>query len=218
MEHVILEALAFDMGSVTAHSFHYIFTVGSTLPVRELSLYLMELTLLDGRHFLRYRPSVISAAAVCTTRQILRHPPWPAEFVTLHVGTDLTQLRACVTEIHRLLIKIATIPELIARGKYANSNLFDVNALPIPAESPMASPSGPSSFFPVASPATPEGHTRACAGPKIVISPLSSPVPTKVVAPPSPRGKGTGAKPEVAAAAADKRLAWPQAYRPTRPV
>lgn len=216
MEHVILETLAFDMGSITQLSFHAIFTVGSTSSVRVLSLYLMELTLLDGGHFLSYRPSVISAAAVCTARHIMQHRPWPAELAALHAGVDLVQLQACVADVHRLLIEIATIPHLIVRGKYATSTLFDVNALPIPAEPPMvmdttsaraiaasarvSSKAGPSSLFPAStSPATVKGRPTACAGRKIMSSPPASPVPTKALTPPSPRGKGNGAKkPETA--------------------
>ena len=88
-----------------------------------LSLYLMELTLLDGGHFLSYRPSVISAAAVCTARHIMQHRPWPAELAALHAGVDLVQLQVHSNDFDIIL----TISHTVRSCRYDRN--FDSEAL-----------------------------------------------------------------------------------------
>jgi cyclin A len=81
MENLVLKVLQFDMGAVTAYSFaeRFLKAADADDRTRHLTQYLMELTLQDGERYLKYRPSVVAAAAVCVTLDTLQMPCWVSE-------------------------------------------------------------------------------------------------------------------------------------------
>ena len=86
MENLVLKVLQFDMGAVTAHSFaeRFLNAASANEKTRFLSQYLMELTLQDGERYLKYRPSVVAASAVCVALHTLGLPHWVSLLALCH--------------------------------------------------------------------------------------------------------------------------------------
>jgi hypothetical protein len=72
MEKAMLTTLGFDLMTPTAHDFAvgYCSVLKARDPIKSLAMYLVDLTLLDGRTYLDYLPSQIATAAIVLGRFI----------------------------------------------------------------------------------------------------------------------------------------------------
>ena len=127
MERQVLHKLEFRLTSTTAWPFltRFVKCVGSPDRERYMARYLSELALLDYG-MLRYRPSMIAAAAMNLARQTIYHTerndsvdPWP-EALQRQSGYTAADLADCVTELHGLHEKAGTSALQAVREKYSH--------------------------------------------------------------------------------------------------
>jgi len=130
MENLVLKVLQFDMGAVTAYSFAERFLKAAEADdrTRHLTQYLMELTLQDGERYLKYRPSVVAAAAVCVTLDTLQLPCWT---VTLQHYTELqpSDIVGCVRDVFLTFCSADKVQQQAVREKYGEDKFMHVSRL-----------------------------------------------------------------------------------------
>merc|ERR1712227_535100 len=88
MEHLVLKVLGFDLSAPTANVFlaQMCQMSKSDDKIHHLAMYLCELSLLHGDTFLRFAPSVVSAASLALARHACgAADTWPECLVSLHV-------------------------------------------------------------------------------------------------------------------------------------
>lgn len=130
MENLVLKVLQFDMGAVTAYSFAERFLKAAEADdrTRHLTQYLMELTLQDGERYLKYRPSVVAASAVCVTLDTLQLPCWTT---TLQHYTELqpTDIHTCVRDVFLTFCSADKVQQQAVREKYGEDKFMHVSRL-----------------------------------------------------------------------------------------
>ncbi|KAH8419550.1 hypothetical protein KR222_005226 [Zaprionus bogoriensis] len=78
MEQVFLKILSFNLCTPTPYVFINTYAVLCDMPekLKSLTLYICELSLLEGDSYMQYLPSLMSAAALALSRHILGMPMW----------------------------------------------------------------------------------------------------------------------------------------------
>ncbi|XP_037898470.1 G2/mitotic-specific cyclin-A-like, partial [Glossina fuscipes] len=130
MEQIILKILAFDLCTPTAYVFTSTYSVLIDIPdkVKYLTLYICELSLLEADPYLRFYPSMISAAALALARFVCDINIWSTELeeITTYRLEDLKEVLLCLCKSHNAAITLAqqAIPE-----KYKSEKLLAVSAI-----------------------------------------------------------------------------------------
>lgn len=139
MEHLILEVLAFDLTTPTAHAFlerliaiFYSKTFTSE-PKRtaDLSRFLCELTLLDGDQFLCYLPSQVSCAAFALAKYTMGQEPWSDLLIEIS-GYEESSFGECYHSIHALYAQSTTLKHQAIRDKYKSPKFNCVSLITPP--------------------------------------------------------------------------------------
>ncbi|EDW79356.1 uncharacterized protein Dwil_GK13671 [Drosophila willistoni] len=124
MEQVILKVLSFDLCTPTAYVFVNTYAVLSDMPERlkYLTLFLCELSLMEGDPYLQYLPSLISSAALALARHMLGMDIWSQklEEITTYKLADLktVMLQLCQTHNNSKELNTQAIREKYNREKY----------------------------------------------------------------------------------------------------
>ncbi|EDW83806.1 uncharacterized protein Dwil_GK13804 [Drosophila willistoni] len=125
MEKIMLNVLNFDLCTSTACAFVNTYSVMSQSSERltYLTLFLCELTLIDGKTYLHFLPSLISAAALALARHILGMEIWTSQLkeITSYCLDDLRTLILHLCETHKLAkqtSKLSAIKEKYYTSKY----------------------------------------------------------------------------------------------------
>lgn len=124
MEQVILKVLSFDLCTPTAYVFVNSYAVLSDLPekLKYLTLFLCELSLMEGDLYLQHLPSLISSASLALARHILGMEIWTPklEEITTYKLDDLktVMLQLCQTHKNSKELNTQAIREKYNREKY----------------------------------------------------------------------------------------------------
>ncbi|KAH8315327.1 hypothetical protein KR074_009791 [Drosophila pseudoananassae] len=106
MEQVILKILSFDLCTPSAYVFINTYAVMCEMPERlkYLSLYISELSLMEGETYLQYLPSVMSSASLALARHILGMELWTPQLeeITTYKAEDLKTVVLQLTQTHKL--------------------------------------------------------------------------------------------------------------------
>ncbi|XP_046807737.1 G2/mitotic-specific cyclin-A [Lucilia cuprina] len=119
MEQIILKILAFDLCTPTAYVFINTYSVLTDIPdkVKFLTLYIAELSLLEADPYLRFHPSMISAASLALARYLCNLPMWSAELeeITTYRLEDLKEVILCLCKTHNAAVDL---PQQAIQEKY----------------------------------------------------------------------------------------------------
>ncbi|XP_011191400.1 G2/mitotic-specific cyclin-A [Zeugodacus cucurbitae] len=124
MEQIILKILAFDLCTPTAYVFinTYAVLLNMTDKLKFLTQYICELSLLEADPYLRFLPSLISAAAHALARHLLDYSIWNSELeeVTSYTLEDLKEVILHLCKSHKSATKLAqqAIQEKYRADKY----------------------------------------------------------------------------------------------------
>uniref|UniRef100_A0A8C6LDU2 G2/mitotic-specific cyclin-B2 n=1 Tax=Nothobranchius furzeri TaxID=105023 RepID=A0A8C6LDU2_NOTFU len=123
MENAFLRVLAFRMAAPTTNQFLCMFM--SIQPVcsktENLALYIAELSLLETDPFLQFLPSLLAAGTYCLAAYTINKSLWPDSLVSF-TGYTLTEIRPCLTNLHKLYVSAESRPQQAIRGRYKTSN------------------------------------------------------------------------------------------------
>lgn len=132
METLILKVLSWDVAPPTINIFaeRFLKLLGLTEDDKayHLSMYLIELSMLDAETYHRFNASEIAASAVCLACHTLGQEPWSA---TMSEGTGYTleNLLECVQNLYATYIRSPTNPQNAIREKYKQSKLKQVSSI-----------------------------------------------------------------------------------------
>ncbi|XP_054731830.1 G2/mitotic-specific cyclin-A-like [Anastrepha obliqua] len=124
MEQIILKILAFDLCTPTAYVFvnTYATLLDMTDRLKFLTQYICELSLLEADPYLRFVPSLISAAAHALARHLLDYTIWTVELeeLTSYSLEDLKEVLLHLCKSHNGATKLAqqAIQEKYKADKY----------------------------------------------------------------------------------------------------
>ncbi|XP_075160379.1 cyclin A [Haematobia irritans] len=111
MEQIILKILSFDLCTPTAYVFINTYSVLTDIPdkVKFLTLYISELSLLEADPYLRFHPSMISAASLALARHLCDLPVWSSELeeITTYRLEDLREVFLCLCKSHSAAVNLA---------------------------------------------------------------------------------------------------------------
>lgn len=131
MEHMILNALKFDMSTPTINWFVERLVKHTMLPdsVKNMAMFLCELALVDMDKFLRFPNSIIAASAVSLALHTFGHPAWTPDClkVTRYWGY---QLEECLRTLNEHLLSSPRHPQQAVREKYKQTKYGRVAELP----------------------------------------------------------------------------------------
>jgi cyclin A len=96
-----------------------------------LSMYLNELSLLDGETFMRYTPSVLAASSVALACHTLGLEAWSDEMAEIS-GYQLDDIKECLVALHGAFVAAETHPQQAIRDKYKSSKFHSVADLSPP--------------------------------------------------------------------------------------
>lgn len=135
LEGVFLHYLGFNLTAPTPYEFfrRYTSVVAMTTQGKHLTHFLME-RLLQESNYMRYRPSVITAAAMFLALYALKQQPWSREF-ELCSGYKFDDIRVCVREMHSIWLKAISPAEALQAvvKKYASSRFLGASKVAPPA-------------------------------------------------------------------------------------
>lgn len=137
MEHLILKVLTFDVAVPTTNWFCEDFLKACDDvddKLKALTMFLAELTLVDMDTYIKYLPSVTSAAALCLARYSLGMDPWPQSMVK-KTGYEVGHFVDCLTELHKTYMGAETHPQQAIVEKYKTdkySQVSDFKKNPVP--------------------------------------------------------------------------------------
>ncbi|KAM7358088.1 cyclin A isoform 1-T3 [Cochliomyia hominivorax] len=130
MEQIILKILAFDLCTPTAYVFINTYSVLVDIPdkVKFLTLYIAELSLLEADPYLRFYPSMISAASLALARHLCNLPIWSEELeeITTYRLEDLKEVFLCLCKSHNAAV---TLPQQAIQEKYKAEKYRQVSTL-----------------------------------------------------------------------------------------
>ncbi|XP_054729744.1 G2/mitotic-specific cyclin-A-like [Anastrepha obliqua] len=119
MEQIILKILAFDLCTPTAFVFvnTYATLLDMTDKLKFLTQYICELSLLEADPYLRFLPSLISAAAHALARHLLDYTIWTVELkeLTTYSLEDLKEVLLHLCKSHNAATKL---PQQAIQEKY----------------------------------------------------------------------------------------------------
>lgn len=130
MEHLILRVLNFDLSVPTAYSFLQLYCSisNASQTVTHLSQYICELSLLDGRPFLKFLPSIVAAGSLALANHTLGNDMWDKSLEESS-GYQLTDLTCVIMCLHDKYSSISTCPQQAISEKYKSSKFGCVTAI-----------------------------------------------------------------------------------------
>lgn len=128
MEHLILKVLSFDVAAPTACAFaeRLLRLTKADDETYAMTMYLAELTLVNGETYSGYLPSIIATASTCLANHVLgHHPSWNPG---LHQASQysFSDIELCLQDLHRTLSEAATHPQKAVREKYKHTRFHGV--------------------------------------------------------------------------------------------
>ncbi|KAH8286899.1 hypothetical protein KR018_007718 [Drosophila ironensis] len=112
MEQVILKILSFDLCTPTAYVFINTYAVMCDMPekLKYLTLYISELSLMEGDPYLQHLPSLISSASLALARHILGMPMWTPQLekITTYKLEDLKTVVLQLSQTHKMSKELNT--------------------------------------------------------------------------------------------------------------
>lgn len=133
MEHLVLKVLGFDLSPPTTHLFvnNYCQMFGMSEKSQHLSMYINELTLLDGENMLRFSPSILAASSVALARHTIGDEAWTDEMAE-QSGYTVDNLKECLLLLHAAYSQAETSPQQAVREKYKAKKYNKVADLEVP--------------------------------------------------------------------------------------
>jgi len=133
MEHLVLKVLGFDLSPPTTHLFvnNYCQMFGMSEKSQHLSMYINELTLLDGENMLRFPPSMLAASSVALARHTIGDEAWTDE-MSSSSGYTVDDLKECLLLLHAAYSQAETSPQQAVREKYKAKKYSKVADLEVP--------------------------------------------------------------------------------------
>jgi len=127
MEHLVLKVLGFDLSVPSSHLFVNQLAKFSKTEERttHLAMYLNELSLLAGHHFLRFPPSLTAAASLALARHTVGNEAWPEELMKSS-SYSMDDLQECLLLLHQLHTEVETSPQQAIREKYKQAKYHAV--------------------------------------------------------------------------------------------
>nr|XP_036671379.1 G2/mitotic-specific cyclin-A [Drosophila suzukii] len=131
MEQVILKILSFDLCTPTAYVFINTYSVLCDMPERLkfLTLYISELSLMEGETYLQYLPSVMSSASLALARHILGMEMWTPQLeeITTYKLEDLKTVVLQLCHTHKTAKELNTqaMREKYNRDTYKKVAMID---------------------------------------------------------------------------------------------
>ncbi|XP_074651270.1 G2/mitotic-specific cyclin-A-like [Tubulanus polymorphus] len=133
MEHLILKVLSFEVAVPTIHCFTdwFLTQLHSDEKTQSLASYLGDLTLVDSEPYLKYLPSVISAASVCLANWTLHNTPWDSEMQRV-TGYSFADIEPCFRDLHKTACAAPDHPQQALCEKYKSSKYHEVSSVTFP--------------------------------------------------------------------------------------
>lgn len=133
MEQLILKVLGFDLSVPTTLVFTTVFCVMNDVPdkVKNMCMYLCELSMLDADPFLTYLPSTISAGALALSRYTLDLPIW-SRMLETNTGYQLEDLKDIILDLNKVHQKTETLGQQAIQEKFKASKYMQVATIPAP--------------------------------------------------------------------------------------
>ena len=127
MEHLVLKVLGFDISAPTSHYFvnHFCKMFNMEDQALHLSLYLAELSLLDGATFLKFPPSLKAASSVVLARHTLGMEAWTDAMAGV-VGYSLEDLKECVVGLYDIFVAAPELDQKAVQEKYNKAKFASV--------------------------------------------------------------------------------------------
>merc|ERR550519_777318 len=124
MEHLVLKVLGFDLSPPTTHLFvnNYCYMFGMVEQSLHLSMYLNELTLLDGENMLQFSPSMLAASSVALARHTLGHDAWTDEMAD-QAGYTVDDLKECLLLLHAAYAGVDASAQQAVKEKYKSKKI-----------------------------------------------------------------------------------------------
>ncbi|EDV97219.1 G2/mitotic-specific cyclin-A [Drosophila grimshawi] len=124
MENVFLKILSFNLCTPTPYVFINTYAVMSDMPekLKCMTLYICELSLLEGETYMQYLPSLMSAASLAFARHFLGMPIWTSQLeeITKYSLDQLKNIVLMLCKTHKAAKDLSTqaIREKYNRDKY----------------------------------------------------------------------------------------------------
>ncbi|XP_062564622.1 G2/mitotic-specific cyclin-A [Armigeres subalbatus] len=131
MEQLILKVLGFDLSVPTTLVFTTVYCVMNDVPekVKNMCMYLCELSLLDADPFLTYLPSKISAGALALSRYTLDLPIW-SRMLETNTGYQLEDLKDIILDLNKVHQKAESLPQQAIQEKFKANKYMRVATIP----------------------------------------------------------------------------------------
>ncbi|XP_075170516.1 G2/mitotic-specific cyclin-A-like [Haematobia irritans] len=130
MEIIILKILSFDLCTPTSYVFinTYLVQTDNAKKVKFLSLYISELSLLEADPYLRFHPSMISAASLALARHLCNLPVWSPELeeITTYRLEDLREVFLSLSKSHSAAVNL---PQQAIQEKYKAEKYSSVSTI-----------------------------------------------------------------------------------------
>lgn len=135
MEQLILKVLSFDLTSPTANGFMEIFlsAIGEDEEdlLYNLSMFLMEFSLVYNESLCPYPPSKVAAAAIYVAGVTLGYEPWPLKLREIS-GYQMEDFRGAIEAMHSLYLLAPTQPQQAVPEKYKQLKFKSVSIISPP--------------------------------------------------------------------------------------
>lgn len=137
MEHLVLKVLSFDIAVPTINVFTdwYLKKLDASDQLSHLTMFLTELSLIDGSVFMKYVPSVVSTAALCLANFTVNDHIWTPEIESITQYT-LADVSECLSDLHKAYMvynNLDNCPQKAAYEKYKAEEKYQaVSAIPCP--------------------------------------------------------------------------------------
>lgn len=135
MEHLVLKVLSFDLAAPTINQFltQYFLHQPVSKQVKNLAMYLAELSLVDCDPFLKYLPSLMAAAAFTLANHTVAGGSWTKPLVEFS-GYSLEELVPCIEDLHKLYLNAPQHAQQSVREKYKHQKYQEVSLIDAPAQ------------------------------------------------------------------------------------
>lgn len=133
MEALLLKSLNFEVSGPTHYTFitHLSKVADLDEKVSILARYLCELTLLEGKHYLQYTPSLVACAAIALARHCLHYAdPWSQELVKASGYTLQNHLYVVLQHLNETHLTTPELADKVIKNKYSSSRYFGVALIP----------------------------------------------------------------------------------------
>jgi len=133
MEHLVLKVLGFDLSPPTTHLFvnNYCQMFGMKEQSLHLSMYINELSLLDGENMLQFSPSLLAASSVALARHTLGDDAWTDDMAE-QAGYTVDDLKECLLLLHAAYSAVDSSAQQAVKEKYKSKKFSKVADLEVP--------------------------------------------------------------------------------------